>query len=226
MTGTRPGADLDVRNDRGLTPHMAAMATRQLAAAERLAALGADTDPGHRGEVRFSRGHYGTLVVWFVQPVGLVGLAVFVLWPPSILEVVAVLALLAVYVRVVYPPSAFWSGGVPRRLSGTTLSLRRATGRRRDVDLAQVTYAAIGGTMRSSVFGARWLLLGHPDGHRVTARTLRRLYVPPAEVEAVAARMDRVVVVPADAVDRENVILAVGNVLSGLGVDLSPTLRR
>ena len=51
------------------------------------------------------------------------------------------------------------------------------------------------------------------------------LGVPAAELDAVAGRMGRVVVVPMAGGRHREVVLAVGNVLSGLGVDLSPGLR-
>ncbi|MGI8684372.1 MAG: hypothetical protein ACR2MO_04665 [Acidimicrobiales bacterium] len=101
------------------------------------------------------------------------------------------------------------------------------TGSTRTVDLTGVTVAGAGGsTSRSAFMGARWLLLGHPDGYPVTRRTLRRLVVPDEEIDALAARADRIVVIAVDGPNRDEVLLAVGNLLSGRGIDLSESLRR
>jgi len=221
----RAGADPNVINARGLTPYATAMAARERPTAERLATLGADAGAGVRDEVRFSLSNHVTVVVWVFQLIGIPCVATVVLWPLSFLDVAGIVALVAAYLRFVFPPRVFWSGGVPRRLLGTTLTLRRFIGSTRDVDLADVTYAAVGGS-GGSVHGARWFILGHPSGRPASDRMIRRLYVPATEVDEVAAHMDRVVVIPAYAVDRENVLLAMGNVLSGLGVDMSPTFRQ
>ena len=69
-------------------------------------------------------------------------------------------------------------------------------------------------------------MLAHPDGHPVSRRGLRRLRIPAGELGEVAARMDRAVVVHLDGFDRDEVLVPVGNLLSGRGVDLSATLRR
>lgn len=128
---------------------------------------------------------------------------------------------------VLRPSGASWTAGAPRRLDGTVLTLRGIAGQRRTVDLRGVTCAAIGGsTLRAPARGSRWLVLAHPEGRTTTRRTLGRLRVPPAELDLLAPRIQRAVVVPLAAVRRDEVILAVGNVLSGRGVDLSRSLRR
>jgi hypothetical protein len=60
----------------------------------------------------------------------------------------------------------------------------------------------------------------------VTRRTLRLLQVPPDELDSLAARLDRAVVIPIEAARRHEVILAVGNVLTSRAVDLSASFRR
>ena len=220
------GADLDLANHDGFTPHMLALATRQQAAAQRLVALGARASAGQEAELRFRRSHHGTLYWWALIPLGLIATAIGVLWPLSVVDVLVVAAVLVGY-AVLSPPRAFWSGGVPRRLRGTTLTLRGVMGRTRQIDLSRVALAAIGGSASGSgAFGARWLVLAHPDGHPVGRRALRRLRIPAGELDEVAARMDRAVVVHLDGFDRDEVLVPVGNLLSGRGVDLSATLRR
>ncbi len=195
--------------------------------------LGSDLADGS-GVLRFRRVHAGTFYVWLVPAVFFVVL-VAVLWPsPFLLLVVAVYALA---IRFVVPPRAFWAGGAPLRLDGSRLTIRGVLGATRVVDLPQVTLAGAGGSAsRSSVLGARWLILAHPDGHPITRRTLARLLVPEAEIDAWMARIedpaasrsdrvDRVIVVPLDGARRDEVIVPVGNVLSANGVDLSASLR-
>ena len=69
-------------------------------------------------------------------------------------------------------------------------------------------------------------MLAHPDGQRVSRRGLRRLAIPADELDTVAERVERAVVVTLDGVHRDEVIRAVGNLLSSRGVDLSTSLRR
>lgn len=217
------GATLDIANDKGVTPHVMAMACREKATAQRLVTLGVDPSKGQDGAVRFSRTHYGIFYVWFVPPALVVTLVAF-FWPISLIGWLGVAAWVAAESFIV-PPLAFWAGGVPRRLDGATLTLRRVTGSTRAVDLTGVTFAGAGGSRSStSHMAARWLLLAHPDGHPVSRRTLRRLLVPEEELDAMAASVDRVVVVAVDGVRRAEVILAVGNQLSGRGVALSRSL--
>lgn len=59
----------------------------------------------------------------------------------------------------------------------------------------------------------------------MTERTLERLHVPEVDRAAFAGRAPAIVVVPlAGGLDHE-VLVAIGDVLSGLGVDLSSLLR-
>lgn len=221
------GADRDLVNRQGFTPHMLAMACRQQEAAQRLETVGADPSPGATtavSTVSFSGSHYGTVYVWLV-PLVLVGALIGFLWPLNLVGWLGVAAYVVAY-GVVVPPLAFWAGGVPRRLDGTSLTLRRVTGSTRTVDLADVTLAGAGGSVsRMTFMGARWLLLAHPEGHPVSRRTLRRLLVPSGELDAFAQRADRVIVVPLDGKNRDEVMVPVGNALSVRGVDLSASLR-
>ena len=60
----------------------------------------------------------------------------------------------------------------------------------------------------------------------MSRRGLRRLAIPADELDAVADRVERAVVVTLDGVHRDEVIRTVGNLLSSRGVDLSTSLRR
>lgn len=221
----RAGLDPDDRNGNGFTSFRLATATRSLATAQRLADLGADTSAGAAERRAFTRSHLGAVYVWLAIPLlGLVaaGLVAVVASPLTGLAIAVLLLGLA---AATAPPRAFWAGGAPRRLVGTTLTLQGLTGTR-EVDLREVEVAAVGGgKRRGAAFGARWLLLGHADGHRVDERTLARLQVPEGDRVAFADRASLVIVVPlAGGVDHE-ALVAIGDVLSGLGVDLSSLLR-
>lgn len=219
------GAEVDLVNDRGMTPHMLAMTIGQTRAAELLVSLGADLE-GHLESLRFAPSHYGVLYCWVAPAVGWIAILATALWPLGLVDGLVVLVLVALF-RLVVPPRAFWAGGVPRALEGTTLVIRDLWGRRREIDLSEVTAAAVAGNpTRSGTLGARWLILGHPDGAPIDARAIRRLRVPGPEVEAVAEHIDRAVVVQVGAGKGDEVILPVGNVLAGRGVLRSTTLRR
>lgn len=221
----RAGLDLDERNGNGFTPFRLATATRSLAAAQRLADLGADTSAGAAEPREFRRSHLGAVLVWVAIPlVGLVAAALVGVTASPLAGVAVAVAVVALF-RYIAPPRAFWTGGAPRRLEGTTLTVRGVAGTRR-LDLREVAVAAVGGgKRRGAAYGARWLLLGHPDGHPVTERTLAQLHVPEVDRAAFAGRAPAVVVVPlAGGLDHE-ALLAIGDVLSGLGVDLSSLLR-
>ena len=219
------GSDPDARNARGFTPYRLATATRSVAAAQRLADLGADAGAGGTETVTFSRSHLGAVWVWLLLPVlNLVTAAILWVTVGPVAGLLAAVALLAVAIWIA-PPRAFWTGGAPRRLDGTMLHIRGLRGDRR-IDLTQVDAAAIGGSQgRQAAWGARWLLLHHAEGAPVDEATLRRLQIPEAERAAVAARFGRVLVVPLAGGDHEEVIAAVGDALSGLGADLSASLR-
>lgn len=219
------GADVEHVNHRGFTPHMLAASVSETAAARLLASLGSDPE-GNLVSVRFGPSHYAVLYIWPLIHLGLVVMLAAFLWPVSWIDAVLILAAVLAYSRV-SPPLAFWAGGVPRRLDGTTLVLRTISGRERTVDLSRVTGAAIGGQpTRSGAFGARWLLLGHPGGRPVDRKALHRLRVRPDELDGVAEHIDRVVVVPVGASKGDEVVVPVGNVLSGRGVLQSRSLRR
>lgn len=219
------GLPPDEANGDGFTPYRLAIAARQLAAAQRLADLGADTRAGAADAVTFHRSHRMAMFVWLILPVLQVVAAIIVGATVHPLAGAALaVGLLAVTARIA-PPRAFWAGGAPRRLDGTTLTVQ-GLGAATEVDLTLVTAIAIGGsTGRNAAWGARWLLLDHPDGPPVDRSALRRLLVPAAELDAVAARFSRALVVPLSGGRHDEVILAVGTVLSGLGADLSATLR-
>lgn len=220
------GADIDRVNERGFTPHMLAVACREHAVADQLASLGADVAAPDGDPVTFSRSHLGTIVVWIILPVVFTAVILGFLWPPTVLTGGLLVAGLVAYGVLVLPPRAFFAGGAPRRLVGTELELRRLTGRA-TVDLAGVEIADAGGATDARAYrGARWLVLGHPDGHPVDRRTLDWLGVAPDAVDTFLERSDRVVVVALAGGDHESPILAIGNVLSSRGVDLSESLRQ
>lgn len=226
------GADLEGPNTNGFSPLRMALDRGRSEAAVRLEELGATPAAEASRAVRaagpprrleFGRIHFGVVYVWFVVPV-LVLVAFALTWPPGVVEVGVVVAFYALVFAFVAPPRPFWAGGVPRAMEGTSLVLRRPTGGLRTLDLGGVTAAATGGsTSATGWHSARWLLLAHPDGHPVTARHLRRLLVPPADLEAFAARAERVVVVPLDGNRSPEVILPVGTLLAARGVELTPT---
>lgn len=84
---------------------------------------------------------------------------------------------------------------------------------------------ALAGPDGSVRFG--WMLmLAHPSGAPVTRRSLRRLQVPPGEVDALAARADRVVVVVQPVGHPEKVIGPVVTVVADRGGWLSASLTR
>jgi hypothetical protein len=218
------GADLERRNGLGFTPRMVAVACREMAAAARLEELGADPGEGFDADIGFGPAHFGVRAVWAFPPLA-TSLLVVALWPPSVVAAVGVVAFAALYLRFV-PPRAFWAGGAPRRLQGTRLAVRSLLGRTRTIDLREVTVAGLGGsTSTTASMSARWLLLAHPSGHPVDRRALERLLVPAAELDALAERIDRVVVVALDGPRSAEVIRPVGNLLSALGIDVSASLR-
>lgn len=222
------GAEVDAVNVDGFTPRSIARAARQDAVADRLVELGAGSDEaaGQAGEpVTFARTHAFSMWYWALLPVPMLVTAIAFLWPLSWVDLAVVLAVGSAYVWAL-PPRAYWAGGVPRALAGDRLLLRTLGGRTRSVDLADVSAAALGGTGRSVAYGGRTLVLDHPDGIEVDRKQLARLGVPPQDLDAVAERIRRAVVVSTSGAHREEVVLAVGNRLSALGVDLAPNLRR
>jgi hypothetical protein len=218
------GADVQQANEQGYTPHMLAVACREPAAATRLLELGATTATGPAEPITFSIAHLGNYYVWLL-PIVFVVTLVIGLWPLSPLAAAGI-AVYALGVAAVAPPRAFWSGGAPRRLEGTCLVLRGVAGRRREVDLRDVPVLAMGGsTSRTGSMSARWLLLAHPDGAPVTERTLRKLHVADREVEVLAARMERVIVVVLAGFRTDEVISPVTTILRGLGAELSASVK-
>lgn len=219
------GLDPDQPNAEGFTPYRLAIAARRLEAGQRLADLGADTGAGAGAPVTFHRSHRRAMQVWLVLPVLDVVVAVVVgVTVHPLVGLVVGAALLAVLSRLA-PPRQLWAGGAPLRLEGTTLTVQ-GLGAARQVDLRSVTVAAIGGSSgRQSAYGARWIVLDQPDGPPVDRDGLRRLMIPSAELDAVAGRFGRALVLPLAGDRHDEVILALGTTLSGLGVDLSAGLR-
>jgi hypothetical protein len=214
------GADVGRANAEGFTAHMLAVACRETAAANRLLELGATVTTGPDTRITFSLAHFATFAVWLI-PLVFVVVLVVALWPLRPLVAAGIAAYVAM-VAAVLPPRPFWSGGAPRAMEGTTLVLRGVTGRRRTIDLHDVTLLGMGGsTSRVAHGSARWLLLAHPDGAPATKRTLRKLLVADREVEALADRLQRVVVVVLAGFRTDEVIRPVSAVLRGLDVDVS-----
>ena len=149
--------------------------------------------------------HVGTLYWRLLTPPAMLITVGAFLWPLSVVDALVLAVVLTVFV-VFSPPLAFWAGGGPRRLDGSVLTLRGLFGRRVRVDLHAVTAAAIGGSRsraRSGAYGARWLVLAHPEGHRVSRLGLRRLAIPAEELDAVVDRVERAVVVTLEGVHRD-----------------------
>ena len=216
------GADVNGVNARGFTPHMVATACGEGAAAQRLVELGATVSNGPASKIRFRPVHYGVYYVWLLPVLLIVGVLAF-MWPLPPLGLVG-LAAYALTVGLIAPPPAFWAGGVPRELEGTSLVVRSVLGRRRTIDLGEVTTLAAGGSTTTTAFmAARWLILGHPEGRPATRRTLRKLLVPRDEIDPLAERMDRVIVVVIAGSRRNEVLVPVGNLLMSRGIHLSRT---
>lgn len=218
------GARVDPTNAMGLTPFMLAKATHHPDAARQLGALGGATSGSSRA-VGFGRSHDPSLFFWALLPLITLASAVPFLWPLSLVDALVLMGMLAGW-AVLSPPLAFWAGGAPRRLDGTILTLRSLTLSRRQIDLTGATGAAVGGMgNRRGNRRPQWLIIGHPDGHRVSARTLGRLMIPAEAIENLEGQMDRVVVVPLAAAKGHEVVLEIGNVLTGLGVEMSGDMR-
>lgn len=219
------GLSPDDGNAEGFTPYRLAVAARQLVAAQRLADLGADTSAGTAEVMTFHRSHRMAMFVWLVLPVIQLIAAVIIGVTVHPLAGLVTAAVLLAVLRWIAPPRAFWAGGAPRRLDGTTLTVQ-GLGAPREIDLRLVTAAAIGGSSgQQAAWGARWVVLDHPDGPPVDRDVLRRLQIPEVELDAVATRFGRALVLPLAGGRHGEVILALGTVLSGLGVDLSASFR-
>ena len=161
----------------------------------------------------FHRSHRMALGVWLVVP-GLQVLAALVIGVTvhPFAGLAAGVGALALQ-RWITPPRAFWAGGAPHRLAGTTLTIRGLC-REREVDLRQVTVAAIGGSSGDhAAWGARWIVLDHPDGAPVDRDVLRRLQIPEGELDVLAARLGRALVVPLAGGRHAEAVLALGTVL-------------
>lgn len=223
------GADLDRANRDGLTPLAIARATRQDAAIERLVELGAGIgtglDPAGTAPITFRRTHLGAVWFFVLLPIPMLVTAVVGLWPLSAVDGIVVALVAGAYLWLA-PPRPYWTGGVPRGLAGDRLLLRTVTGGSRTVDLADVTAAALCGTGQARAYGGRVVLLAHRDGTPATPHQLRRLGMAADEAAMVADRFDRVIAVPLSGAHRDEVVLALGNRLSALGVDLSAGFRR
>lgn len=224
----RAGAEIDRVSAKGFRPRDIALARGETAAAQRLEELGADAALGPQEEIRFSRSHYWTMWIWPLIAIVSIGVALPVLWPLALVELGA-LALVAALYSSVLPPRAFWSGGVPRRLRGSELVIRRMTGREDTIDLQDVVLAGAGGvTHRFGYGGGRWILLAHRAGHPTgSTRELRRLSVSADDEVTALADVDApLLVVPLDGFRRNEVILPLGNLLTVHGVRILPSLSR
>ena len=220
------GADCDRPNLFGLTPYQLARSSGHIAAANRLAASGANTVVGPSEVVRFSRRHAAVLYVWVVLALVLLAIVVPVTWASAGWPFAAIVAVAIVAAYRLLWPKAFWLGGIPRRLTGSQLTVRRITGATMVIELDQVTIAGIGGSPPDRRQKPRWLLLAHPDGHPTTPRTMRRLLVADDETELLTAHGDRFVLVVMDGRRAADVLLSIGNVLTGGGTELTPSLHR
>lgn len=141
------GLDPDQPNADGFTPYRLAIAACRLHAGWRLADLGPDTGAGAGAPVIFHRSHRRAMLAWLVVPVLDVAAAVIVgVTVHPLAGLVVGVALLGVLARLA-PPRQYWAGGARLR---------------------SVTAAAIGGSSgRQAAYGARWIVLDHPDGPSV-----------------------------------------------------------
>jgi hypothetical protein len=218
------GGDLEAVNVDAMTPLELARTTRQEAVAARLIELGASVDTVSAEPVVFARTSAWTLWVMALLPVPPVVIALVLLWPLSVIDVLVVVLVVAAYVWAL-PPRPFWAGGVPRRLDGDRLQLRSLLGRERTVDLADVTAGGIAGARGRRANTSRTILLAHPDGAPASPKQLQKMGVPKHEVDAFADRFERVIAVIPSGYHSDEAVLAVGNRLSALGVDLSTSFR-
>lgn len=190
------------------------------------AAAGSPTSTVSGSSTRpFSRWHFPVLYAYLVWPVLAVLVVLLVSRDAAGFIFVAVFLLLPWF--AVAPPFAFWRGGVPRRIDGSALTLRTVTGRRRVIDLERMTFVAAGGSpRRRGRVTAGWLLLGHADGASVSRGSLRRLMVPDDERDAVAAAIDRAVVVVLHGPNRDEVLRPIATIAARRGTRVTPTVRR
>lgn len=214
------GATVDLVNHDGLTPRDLATATRQRAAAERLGDRGARAGGYVPGAIELRRAHrlayFGQLafpLLAFVVPT-------LIVWPPSFPTIVLPVLCLALFLSLGWLPAVFWCGGAPVRISGTAVTLVGLRGRR-TVDLTRATVLALTRSSAPDTGRTKWLLIGHPDGGRVSRRVLRRLDLHGDERDAFAARADRVVVVPLDGGNWDEVVHPLGNVASTRGIEMT-----
>lgn len=216
------GAVIDRPNERGATPLRLAEGRGHPEAAALLRALGAPpvqavapaqpvdpTDPPAIADAEPStcgRAHVLVLAVWLYPPLLLlVGLALT--WPPNPTSAAVFGSIGALYLAVA-PWRALAAAVAPRRFEGSALIGRRLTGASRRVDLDEVTFVGFGGsTSTGSLRSGRWILLAHPAGRKLSSWTLRRLLVPPDELDEVLAHRSSLVVVSVDGPSRAEVLL-------------------
>lgn len=174
---------------------------------------------GAAGQVHFSAWHFGAYYVWLGLLLAMLVLTLAVRTWGVVIFFAAYLVLFA----VIAPLRQFASGGVPRSMTGSVLTLHRPINTVREVDLGK---AAVGGLLGGRVMGgrSRWLVLGHPDGHRLSRATLGRMG-PDDEVSALFEHSDRFIVVPLAGGFLAEVLGPVGSVLAERGSVRGGVLR-
>lgn len=174
---------------------------------------------GAAGPVRFSAWHFGAYYVWLGLLLAMLVLTLAVRTWGVVIFFAAYLVLFA----VTAPVRQFASGGVPRSLTGTVLTLHRPINTVREIDLARAT---AGGLLGGRAMGgrSRWLVLGHPEGHPLSRATLGRMG-PDDEVSTLFEHSDRFIVVPLSGGLLAEVLGPVGSVLAQRGIVRGGVLR-
>lgn len=203
----------------GLTPYDVAVASGHDDTAAHLRHHGSESAAQ---DVERFRWQFGGMHIYLLSPVVAVGmLALIRPLTGGILFAVAFLAFLG---AVNWPPGAFWAGGTPRELTGTTLVVRRWSLRKQPIDLTRVTWAGLGGGPSRN--RGRYLVLAHPDGRTLSARGKRRLMLPEEDLPSLSDPEMRFLVVPLGGGTVNRVVLPVGNLLSARKVPLSASMTR
>lgn len=219
------GARIDAANAAGMTPRMLAAEAGDDATVGVLDSLGAASAPA-AGRVEFPTQLMTSARAYAVLIAANLVIAVVLLWPPSLWDPL-VLALVCGALWLFTPPFAFWHGGAAVSLDGAVLSYQPMVGGVRSLDLGRVTVVASGGSTRSEVrFGARNLVLGHPDGAPMTARSLRDMVTIQDEVDLLLHRSDRFVVITLRGTDRGAILPPIGAALAASGAEVLPSAAR
>ena len=178
-------------------------------------------EPGTTPVVRFSRWNLLGMHIWLLPYLSAIILVVAT-YPPTPFEwgVAVFLTLLGLF----GPPVVFWFGGMARSLDGSELTVRTALFTRRAIDLTTVTHAVCGGA--PTMGHGQWLVLAHPEGHRVRHRlSLSRLSIPGPEVGPLFAEAKRFTVIPITVGHSLELLQALTRIMPANGGKVSSSVR-